>query len=122
MMKMPINGMTWRALLHRNVVSCLLIGLGIHIENYLMTNRTPINIVYLKKTGCFVTIDRSDVNLIQSESLKDYEAPLIAVIQLAVNTQTTIKIEQSEDVEDDDKYDLEIETEEEREILIFDDQ
>ena len=33
-----------------------------------------------------------------------------------------MKVEQSEDVEDDDKYDLETEMEEENEILIFDDQ
>lgn len=56
------------------------------------------------------------------ERIKDYEVSPLAVIQLVVNTPITMKVEQSEDVEDDDKYDLETETEEENEILIFDDQ
>ena len=46
---MPINGTTWRALLRKNVESCLVTGLGMHIDSYLRRNRTPINIVYLKK-------------------------------------------------------------------------
>ena len=96
---MPINGTTWRALLRKNVESCLVTGLGMHIDSYLRRNRTPINIVYLKKTGCLVTADGSDNNLIHPERIKDYEVSPLAVIQLVVNTPITMKVEQSEDVE-----------------------
>ena len=61
-----------------------------------------------------VTADDSDSNLIQPESLKDYEVPLPVVIWPAVNFTTTIETELSKMLRI--HYDLKTE------ILIFDEQ
>lgn len=69
---------------------------------------------------CYRRLQRR-YRLIQLKGLKDYKVPSPAVIQPAVNTPAIVEIEQSED-DEDNSYDLDIEPEEEKVILSFDDQ
>ena len=69
---------------------------------------------------CYRRLQRR-YRLIQLKGLKDYKVPSPVVIQPAVNTPAIVEIEQSED-DEDNSYDLDIEPEEEKVILSFDDQ